>query len=164
MTACPHRSDRTSMSRIIEVSPDQYETLTEVWEASVRATHDFLDESDIAYLRPKILHEYLHAVTLRAYADEQDAIRGFVGVAEGRIEMLFVDPACRGQGIGRQLLGHAVDRLGATALDVNEQNPQAIGFYERMGFRATGRSPLDGQGRPFPLIHMALAPAAAQAD
>lgn len=161
MTTCPHRSDRIAMSRIIEVSPAQYETLTQVWEASVRATHDFLDESDIAFLRPKILDEYLQAVTLRAFADEQGTILGFVGVADGRIEMLFVDPASRGRGVGRQLLDHAVDRLGATALDVNEQNPQAIGFYERMGFRAVGRSPLDGQGRPFPLIHMALTPAAA---
>lgn len=165
MTARPHRSHRTPMSRIIEVSRAQYETLTQVWEASVRATHDFLDESDIAFLRPKILHEYLQAVTLRACADEHGKIQGFVGVADGRIEMLFVDPACRGRGVGRQLLGHAIDHLGATALDVNEQNPQAIGFYERMGFRAIGRSPLDGQGRPFPLIHMALRPAAmTQAD
>jgi putative acetyltransferase len=38
--------------------------------------------------------------------------------------------------------------------DVNEQNGQAVGFYKRMGFTATGRSPLDGQGRPYPLLHL----------
>jgi len=38
--------------------------------------------------------------------------------------------------------------------DVNEQNGQAIGFYESMGFLRVGRSPVDGQGRPYPLIHL----------
>lgn len=151
------------MARVVDVTSAQHPRLAGIWEASVRATHDFLDEADIAFLRPKVLHEYLPAVTLRACEDESGTIRGFVGVVGHRIEMLFVEPECRGRGIGKALLTHAVDRLGATALDVNEQNPQAIRFYERMGFRAIGRSPLDGQGRPFPLIHMArdASPAAA---
>ena len=47
---------------------------------------------------------------------------------------------------------------GATLVDVNEQNEQAVGFYLKMGFTVTGRSPLDAQGKPYPLLHMALAP------
>lgn len=39
---------------------------------------------------------------------------------------------------------------------MNEQNPQASGFYRHYGFVITGRSPLDGQGNPFPLLHMKL--------
>jgi putative acetyltransferase len=39
---------------------------------------------------------------------------------------------------------------------VNEQNPEAVGFYLHYGFAQTGRSPLDGEGRPFPLLHMSL--------
>lgn len=147
------------MNRIDTVTESDYDRLTDVWEASVRATHDFLGEADLAFLRPKIRNDYLHAVTLRACVDERGRIEGFVGVLEGNIEMLFVAPESRGSGIGRQLVRHAVDELGASAVDVNEQNPQAIGFYQRMGFRAIGRSPLDGQGRPFPLIHMTLAAA-----
>ncbi|MDA4833452.1 GNAT family N-acetyltransferase, partial [Enterobacter hormaechei] len=37
---------------------------------------------------------------------------------------------------------------------VNEQNPDAHGFYRHCGFVAVGRSERDGSGRPFPLIHM----------
>ena len=70
--------------------------------------------------------------------------------------MLFVHPAWRGQGIGRRLLTHAVTALGATMLDVNEQNPQAVGFYRRMGFEVVGRSALDDFGKPFPLLHMQM--------
>jgi putative acetyltransferase len=37
---------------------------------------------------------------------------------------------------------------------VNEQNRSALAFYEHLGFERTGRSPVDGQGRPYPLIHL----------
>jgi putative acetyltransferase len=68
--------------------------------------------------------------------------------------MLFIHPGYRGKGIGKRLLEYAVQHLNATELDVNEQNPQAIGFYKNMGFVIVGRSDLDGMGKPFPLLHM----------
>jgi len=71
--------------------------------------------------------------------------------------MLFVRPDCRGRGVGRRLLEHALRRMGATELDVNEQNRQAVGFYTRMGLRVVGRSEVDGMGKPFPLLHMRFA-------
>lgn len=37
---------------------------------------------------------------------------------------------------------------------VNEQNPQAIGFYEHMGFTVYKRTDLDEQGNPYPLLYM----------
>jgi putative acetyltransferase len=39
---------------------------------------------------------------------------------------------------------------------VNEQNAQAVGFYEHLGFQRTGRSDKDSQGRPYPLIHLCI--------
>ena len=45
------------------------------------------------------------------------------------MESLFIHPDWRGQGIGRKLLTYVIGALGATRLDVNEQNEQAIGFY-----------------------------------
>ena len=142
---------------IIEVSPSDYDELAKVWEASVRATHDFLTEADIAWLRPQVRDNYFPMVQLRAFKRASDnQILGFVGVAGDNVEMLFVAPDARGQGVGRQLLAYAVQHMDATTVDVNEQNPQAVGFYEHEGFEVTGRSPLDGQGKPFPLLHMRL--------
>jgi putative acetyltransferase len=71
---------------------------------------------------------------------------------------LFVDAAWLRRGIGRRLAGHAIHALGATTVEVNEQNPEAVAFYERMGFRVEGRTPTDHEGRPFPLLQMRLAP------
>ena len=55
------------------------------------------------------------------------------------------------------MLSYAVDEHGATTLDVNEQNDQALGFYLRMGFEVVGRSDLDGLDKTYPLLHMRLA-------
>ena len=50
----------------------------------------------------------------------------------------------------------AVARQGADSVDVNEQNPQAVGFYLRMGFAVVGRSETDDADRPFPILHLRL--------
>ena len=142
--------------KIEQAQPGDYQTLIAIWEASVRATHHFLPEEEIVALRPLILEHYFAAVTLTHARDEQ-GIAGFCGVHDGNIEMLFVDPRARGHGVGSLLVADAISRQGATRVDVNEQNEQALGFYRRMGFVVTGRSPLDGQGKPYPLLHMVLA-------
>ncbi|MEE1925403.1 GNAT family N-acetyltransferase [Pseudomonas sp. 148P] len=141
---------------ITPVAADEYPALTTLWEASVRATHDFLPEAHIERLRPLILNDYLAAVELRAARDATGALLGFAGVHEGKLEMLFIDPARRGTGVGKALLAHAIAELGVSEVDVNEQNPQAVGFYLHQGFHVTGRSELDGQSEPFPLLHLNL--------
>lgn len=145
--------------KIEQADAGDYQALIALWEASVRATHHFLQEADISALRPLILAHYFAAVDLVCARDEAEAILGFCGVHDGNIEMLFIAPKARGGGVGRLLVTHAIARQGATRVDVNEQNGQALGFYQRLGFVVTGRSPLDGQGKPYPLLHMALAPA-----
>ncbi|MEG5438703.1 GNAT family N-acetyltransferase, partial [Enterobacter hormaechei] len=51
---------------------------------------------------------------------------------------------------------YAIAEFGVNEVDVNEQNPQGVAFYRHMGFEQVGRSELDGQGNPFPLLHMRL--------
>lgn len=138
---------------ILKATPSDYPKLIEIWESSVRATHDFLPEGNICELKPLILNYYFDAVVIFCVKKE-GVLTSFIGVADGNIEMLFVDPVAFGQGVGKQLISHAIDQLGANKVDVNEQNPNAIGFYKKMGFVPVGRSETDGQGNPFPLIHM----------
>lgn len=96
------------------------------------------------------------AVSVKCVKNENGSIVGFVGVHEAKIEMLFVLNEVRGQGVGSVLLQHAIKQLAATKVDVNEQNPQAVGFYQHMGFKVESRSPLDDMGKPFPILHMTL--------
>jgi putative acetyltransferase len=138
---------------VLEVTKENYQELIEIWEASVRATHDFLPDESILELKPLILQHYFAAVDLRC-TKQGGKISGFIGVADSNIEMLFVKPQYFGAGIGCNLIKYAADNLNASKVDVNEQNLNAIGFYEKVGFRKVGRSELDGQGKPFPLIQM----------
>ncbi|MBS4699729.1 acetyltransferase [Aeromonas media] len=143
--------------KIEQADAGDYQALIALWEASVRATHHFLQEADITALKPLILEHYFAAVDLVCARGEEGEIAGFCGVHDGNIEMLFIAPEARGSGVGRLLVAHAIQRQGARRVDVNEQNAQALGFYQHLGFEVTGRSPLDGQGKPYPLLHMALA-------
>lgn len=142
--------------KIDKPSKSDYLKLIDIWEKSVRATHDFLPEENIKTLKPLILEHYFDAVDLRVSIDDADDIVGFIGVAEGNIEMLFISPEKRGLGVGSLLLNNAIKCQAATKVDVNEQNPQAVGFYLYREFKRVGRSELDGQGNAFPLLHLSL--------
>ncbi|GAL13403.1 histone acetyltransferase HPA2 and related acetyltransferases [Vibrio astriarenae] len=138
------------------VLPEHYAEMLNVWENSVRATHDFITEEDIEFFKPIIIEQAFPAVTLKCVKDESGSIVGFVGVHEAKVEMLFISNEARGQGVGKVLLRYAIEQLGAMKVDVNEQNPQAVGFYKHMGFKVVSRSPFDDMGKPFPILHMTL--------
>jgi putative acetyltransferase len=136
---------------------DDFARLLEVWEASVRATHHFVSEADIEVFRPMVQDAFPQVPELHCIRDSNGLAVGFIGVVDTNIEMLFIHPSWRGQGGGKQLVEYAIFKLGATTVDVNEQNEQAVGFYLRMGFEVIGRSALDSTGKPYPLLHMCLA-------
>ena len=146
---------------ITPVLPDDFDRLLAVWEAAVRATHHFLTEDDIVFYRPMV-REYLRQVELAVARDEAGVAVGFAGItpADGsqgtaaKLDMLFVDPARHGKGTGRALVLYAASRHGDLDVDVNEQNTGSAIFYDKCGFKRTSRSPLDEQGRPFPLLHL----------
>lgn len=141
-------------SMIVQATQADYLTLIDLWERSVRAaTHDFLPETEIAQLKPLILNEYFAQVCLHVVVRDNQ-ILGFLGSSEDNIEMLFIDPDFRRTGVGSSLLDFAVKQLGIYKVDVNEQNTQAVNFYKKSGFEVVGRSELDGQGNPYPLLHM----------
>ena len=49
------------------------------------------------------------------------------------------------KGLGRKLLEEAIKNYSVNELVVNEQNPQAKGFYEHLGFKVYKRNPIDEQ-------------------
>lgn len=145
-----------TISEVQERSPELIAQLTAVWEKSVKATHLFLSATEIAEIKkdvPQALRTIPHLVVAE---NEHQRPVAFMGVAGQMLEMLFIAPADRGSGLGRQLIQYGIDRYGINALAVNEQNPAAKGFYEHMGFRVEKRTDRDEQGRPYPLLYMKL--------
>lgn len=79
---------------------------------------------------------------------------GFAGINDTNLEMLFVQADVLHQGIGTALLEFVVQNYGVRFVDVNEQNEQARQFYLSRGFMVISCSPVDDQGRPYPILHM----------
>lgn len=140
------------MIREIEVA--EYPRLLEIWESAVLHTHDFLRKEDFLYYKERLPSYFPHVAL---WGIEQDGcLAGFMGLAGENIEMLFVDNGFRRKGLGRQLVRHAVDELHATTVDVNEQNTQAVEFYQHIGFRVVSKSEQDSEGKPYPILHLRL--------
>lgn len=143
----------------IQVSPatrNDHPTLVEIWEASVRATHDFVTESDILEFRELVRIGLPRLQHLWVARDATASVSGFVGVSGDHVEMLFVRPERMGEGIGTHLMKLAIASLGVSTVDVNEQNPRAVEFYLRLGFDVFARSEQDGTGKPYPILHLKL--------
>lgn len=142
-------------TRIIPYSPELRQQMLDVWERSVLATHDFLKPEDFKEIKELVATIDFSGFEVYCLMQE-DKVRGFLGVADQKLEMLFLDPTSIGKGNGKKLLQFAVEKLNANKLDVNEQNSQAFAFYQKNGFKVYERTDKDDQGRNYPLLRMKL--------
>ena len=130
--------------------------LLNIWENSVRATHKFLSNEEILKIKkyvPQALNDISHLII---ETDENENPIAFMGIENNKLEMLFISSKCRGKGIGKKMLLTGIKNYGVNNLAVNEDNPQARGFYEHMGFKVYQRNELDDQGNPYPVLYMIL--------
>ncbi|MRS16635.1 acetyltransferase [Enterobacteriaceae bacterium RIT691] len=150
---CHNDSARRNKVVIRRSQCHEGEQLVEIWCRAVDATHTFLSASDRAEIEAQV-SVFLPEAPLWVATREDDVPLAFMLLSEHHLEALFVDPAARGQGIGKKLIEHALSLIPDLTTEVNEQNDQAVGFYRKMGFVVTGRSETDDHGRPYPLLHL----------
>ena len=138
----------------IAVAAKRHWGYPESWMASWR---------ELLTIRPEFIasHE-----TYSAIIDGQAV--GFYGLRCGggklQLEHLWVLPAAMRCGVGRALFAHARERaraLGFQSLEI-ESDPNAEGFYERMGARRIGANimELEGQCRELPVFIYKIDPVA----
>ena len=110
------------------------------WESDLTISSDFIRDN----------HVYVVA--------EDGEIRGFYALCvsdeKAELEHMWVTPACIGTGIGKELFLDAMERAAALNVRCVEltADPNAAGFYERMGAVQIGEteSVIDGQVRKLP--------------
>ena len=141
------------IKRVFERDEQLISSLVTVWESSIRATHDFFSETNIREIK-KYVFQAIEEIPILVVAVDNKETLAFMGIAEDKLEMLFITAQRRGQGIGRNLLEIGINDYEITEVCVNEQNPQALAFYEYMGFTIYRRSELDEQGNPFPILFL----------
>lgn len=86
-------------------------TLLEVWENSVKATHLFLSDNEIEKIKeyvPQALKEVAHLIVIE---NENDIPIAFMGIRRYKLEMLFIKNSERRKGLGRQLLNYGIKNL-----------------------------------------------------
>lgn len=144
---------------MIICNPDRTDLLIDqlvaLWNESVRASHNFLTSEDVEKLTPFVKIGLSSIETLVVKYDIDMPI-AFMGIDGRKIEMLFVLPNYLGNGIGKELVAYAIENYNVKYVDVNEQNPAAVGFYKHLGFATFERTELDEQGNPFPILKMKL--------
>ena len=128
--------------------------LVDMWKKSVKASHLFLTDDGIQEIKNYVPQAIQNVETL-VVAIENTPV-AFMGVENKRLEMLFVHPDYIGNGIGKKLVQLGIENFGINELTVNEQNPNAVGFYEHIGFKTYRRTELDEAGMPYPLLYMKL--------
>jgi ribosomal protein S18 acetylase RimI-like enzyme len=139
---------------IQEGKVEDYKQLMSIWESSVKATHSFLKQEDFEFYK-KVLPDAFSQVALYTLRSDNEIV-AFMGISGKNLEMLFVSDKARGQGYGKRLLEDAINRLNVTKVDVNEENKQALGFYEKFGFRIVDRSEKDSMEKDYPILHLSL--------
>lgn len=131
------------------------EQILNIWEKSVLATHDFLNPKDFKEIK-QLVQTFNFNEFVVYCLKQNDEIAGFIGLVERKIEMLFFLPEYIGKGLGRELTDFAFSELKADKVDVNEQNINAVKFYEKLGFKIYERTDKDDQGKEYPLLRMKL--------
>ena len=143
-----------NLYEVTQREPQLIHQFTAIWEDSVRATHLFLSEAEIQEIKAHVLQALTGVSHLLVAERVLGQLVAFMGIEGPRLEMLFLSPAERGAGLGRQLLEYGIRHYHLQELTVNEQNPQAVGFYQHMGFETYRRTDCDEQGGPYPLLYM----------
>ena len=141
---------------IARPTEQDYDELIQLWEKSVRSTHHFLTEESIQFYKPLIRNHYLSAVELSIIRNSHGKIAAFMGLSDELIEMLFVHPDEQGKGSGKRLIEYAIRQKQIDKVDVNEDNDQALRFYQHLGFEIIGRDETDSMGQPYPILHLQL--------
>lgn len=144
------------ITKIDAPTSELVEKLLEIWEDSVTATHLFLSNEEIKKIKEYVPQAIKGISHLLVMENEEGTPVAFMGIEDTKLEMLFIKNSERAKGLGKILLNYGIENYNINELAINEQNPQARGFYEHMGFKVYQRNELDDQGNPYPVLYMKL--------
>lgn len=111
------------------------EKVMEIWFMSNLQAHPFIQE---AYWQEHLDEVSMLILQAEVYVyEEEDEVKGFIGLMEGYIAGLFVEEEERGRGIGRSLVDEAKKLYKELKLSVYVKNERAVKFYMEQGFKVT---------------------------
>jgi GNAT superfamily N-acetyltransferase len=142
-------------------SPEAAEELTALTLASKAHWGYDQDFMDLARSSLTVTQEYLEANDCWVAAIDGVTIGWFslVPIPDGLLlDNFFLLPAHIGSGVGRLMWDEALRRAEAAGVErmTLEADPNAAGFYERMGARLTGSATAPDTGRQLPVYEVRI--------
>jgi GNAT superfamily N-acetyltransferase len=140
-------SDAETLTRVAHAAKRHWgytEADMERWHDGLTVTPDFIAR---------------HAVYRVTVAGDTAGFYAVTGEGGARmLEHFWVAPSHIGTGIGRRLFAHATEHLRAAGVRTVriESDPNAEGFYLKMGARRVGEVPSTPAGRTLPLLVLTL--------
>jgi len=139
--------------KIRRASPEEAATLTQIAQDAKR--HWGYPEHWIQHWQDQLTISPDLITNNQVYvAEHENGIAGFYALVlngkRAELEHMWVAPAHIGAGIGKELFVHAMQQAAGENVSAVEisSDPNAEGFYERMGARRIGEVPADMEGQP----------------
>jgi putative acetyltransferase len=140
----------TGRYRLVDYTPEHLPEMSDLWVASWARTMADIDfearrswfVDHVAELRAR------GAAVVCAFTVSDGRMAGFITLDNsGLIDQLAVATVAWGRGAATVLLDDAKRRSTHLHLEVNQENPRAVRFYEREGFRRAGEGVNAASGR-----------------
>ncbi|MDO5521042.1 MAG: N-acetyltransferase [bacterium] len=106
--------------------------IMEIWLNSNLEAHSFVESSFWKQHYEEVKEAIQNGVIVY---EEDQKIKGFIGVIDSYVAGLFVAQSCRGKGIGKALLDFAKKQNTGLSLEAFAENKGAVAFYKREGFQ-----------------------------
>ena len=137
-------SEATTRPAIRAMRIDELAPLADLWVASWQEAMPAIDFATRWAWISAVLANPAHTTLV---IERDGAAHGFAVLEGALLHQLVVSRAAKGSGVARALIAAAKDRApGGLALEVNQDNPRAVRFYLREGFRRTGEGRNAGSG------------------
>jgi len=127
-----NRGGLRGIGMIREFKANDLNRIMKLWLHTNILAHDFIDMNYWKSNYNKV-KQMMPEATIFVY-EEDNSIKGFVGLSEDYIAGIFVDATCQSKGVRKALLDYIKDRNTDIILQVYEKNNRAVNFYLREGF------------------------------
>lgn len=146
--------------RVVRARPEQAERLSHIAYAAKSYWGYPSQWIELWHNQLNISKQFILQNEVYAAVDDDEALLGFYALSGSGermlLEHLWVQPHSLGAGVGRKLFEHAVDLarlLGVKHIEI-ESDPNAEGFYQKLGAETVGEVTyeLEGLPRSLPLM------------
>ena len=115
---------------------DDLDSIMKLWLETNISAHDFIDKNYWVN-NYETVRKMIPEADIFVY-EENEIIKGFIGLMDNFIAGIFVKEDSQSKGIGKALMSYVKNNKDELILQVYEKNSNAIKFYMREGFQISG--------------------------